>query len=141
MTDGVIFKPIIKSIGWQYVCAHSRQEIARLRTIHLYFSVTFAHTTFPIYLYNLLRLHTLPFQYTCIIYYVCAHLQFYTSSEQYFLHLYLYDLYRIGEYYLINIIHSKIQFWFGNMEKIIINRRKPGILCDGFQYRIHREAK
>ena len=26
------------------------------------------------------------------------------------------------------------------MEKIIINRRKPGILCDGFQYRIHREA-
>ena len=26
------------------------------------------------------------------------------------------------------------------MEKVINNRRKPGILCDGFQYRIHREA-
>jgi hypothetical protein len=33
----------------------------------------------------------LPFKYTRIIYYVWAHLKFYASSEQYFLHLYLYD--------------------------------------------------
>jgi hypothetical protein len=39
-----------------------------------------------------LRLRSLPFQYTCIIYYFCTHLKFYTSSEQYFLHLYPYDL-------------------------------------------------
>ena len=88
-----------------------------------------------------LRLYTLPFQYTCIIYYVCAHLKFYISSEQYFLHLYLYDLYRTGEYYVINIIHSEINFWFGNMDKFVTNRGKPGLLYDGFQYRIHRKAK
>ena len=35
-----------------------------MRTIHLYFSVTFAHTTFPIYLRNLLRL-------------ICVHLKLY----------------------------------------------------------------
>ena len=57
-----------------------------------------------------LRLRTLPFQYTCKTYYVCAHLKLYTSSEQYFLHLYLYDLHRTGEYYLIYIIHSEIKF-------------------------------
>ena len=84
-----------------------------------------------------LRLHTLPFQYTCIIYYFCTHLKFYTSSEQYFLHLYLYASYRTGEYYLIDIIHSEIKFWFGNMEIFATNRGKPGLLYDGFQYRIH----
>ena len=57
-----------------------------------------------------LRLRTLPFVYTCIIYYVCAHLILYTSSEHHFLRLYLYDLYGIGEYYLIYIIHSEIKF-------------------------------
>ena len=96
---------------------------------HLYFSVMFAHTTFPIY--------TL---YTCIIYYFCTQLKFYTSSEQYFLHLYLYDLYRTSKYYLIDIIHSEI-IWFGNMEIFATNRGKPGLLYDGFHYRIHREAK
>ena len=43
---------------WQYVCAHSRHEIARLRAIHLYFSVTLAHIIVPIYIHNLLRLLT-----------------------------------------------------------------------------------
>ena len=37
---------------WQYVCAHSRQEIARLRAIHLYFSVTFANATDSMIYYN-----------------------------------------------------------------------------------------
>ena len=82
-----------------------------------------------------LCLCTLPFQYTCIIYYICAHFKFYTSSEKYFLHLYLYDLYITGEYYLIYIIHS------GNMEKFVTNSGKPGLLYDGFQYRIHKETK
>ena len=38
-----------------------------------------------------LRLRTLPFQYICIIYYICAYLKFYASSENYCRHLYLYD--------------------------------------------------
>ena len=68
-----------------------------------------------------LRLRTIPFQYTCIIYYVCAHLKIYPmyfKREQYFRHLYLYDLYRTGENYLIYIIHSEIKLWFGNMENL-----------------------
>jgi hypothetical protein len=96
------------------LCAHSRQEIARLRTIHLYFSVTFTYTTFPIYLHNLLRLRTrkilyfkwtvFPTLYTCMIYNI--HYSF----------------------------RNKILIW----KKIVTNRGKPDLLYDGFQ---HREAK
>jgi hypothetical protein len=62
-----------------------------------------------------LRLRALLFKYTCIINYVCAHLKFYISSEQYFLHLYRYDLYRTGEYYLIYIIHSEMIWKHGKI--------------------------
>ena len=86
-------------------------------TIHLYFSVTFAHTTFPIYLYNLLRLRTLKILY------------FKWTVFPTLIHV----------WFIICIIHSEIKFWFG--KKIVTNRGKPGLLYDGFQYRIHREAK
>ena len=49
-------------------CAPFRQEIARLRTIHLHFRVTFANAIFPIYLH--------------IAYYVCAQtIKLYASSK------------------------------------------------------------
>jgi hypothetical protein len=103
MTDGVIFKPIIKSIGW-----HKFVHIPDRRL----------HDCAQFTCILVLRLHTLPFQYTCIIHYICTNLKFYTSSKQHFLHLHMYDLYRTGEYYLTYIIHSEIKFWFGNMENL-----------------------